>query len=301
MNGMLTEAFLQEDWDKALEYGFQAIQMNPEVFPVHGTIAEIMIRKGRIDDALGALFVGVHATRDPDAWRYVVEKLLELGGDTKETRQRLQDCYSVLLDMDSEDYDARMGRMKNYHRAGQNIRARNECQNLLKRDPLDLDVLNYLSESCFALGQPEAALPAYENFVNHCLEHDEPEDTKLDWIFLDYYADMLVQMQKWDTALETITMVSRWLLGRSDETFWNWEKDDREWDAEDEPRRIKVPQFGPGNYDISSYGQGLLVELRAKLGFARLGKGSTHIKEALVRVFASISNVTNIFSTTSSF
>jgi general transcription factor 3C polypeptide 3 (transcription factor C subunit 4) len=287
LNGMLTETFLKEDWDKALEYGFQAIQMNPEVFPVHGTIAEIMIRKGRIEDALGALFVGVHATRDPDAWRYVVEKLLELGADTKETRQRLQDCYSVLLDMDPEDYESRLGRMKNYHKAGQNIRARNECHNLLKRSPHDQEVLNHLSECCFALGQPEAALPAYENLVSHCLEHDLPEQSALDWVFLDYYADMLIQMQKWDDAIKNITVVSRWLLGRVNETFWNWEKDDREWDAEDEPRRIKVPQFGPGNYDVGTYGQGLLVELRAKLGFARLGKGSTHVKEALVSNFRS--------------
>jgi general transcription factor 3C polypeptide 3 (transcription factor C subunit 4) len=287
LNGHLTEAFLQEDWDKALEYGFQAIQMNPEVFPVHGTIAEIMVRKGRVEDALGALFVGVHATRDADAWRYVVEKLLELGGDTKETRQRLQDCYSVLLDMDPEDYESRLGRMTNYHKAGQNIRARNECHNLLKRSPHDQEVLSHLSECCFALGQPEAALPAYENLVRHCLEYDRPEESKLDWVFLDYYADMLIQMQKWDEAIKNTTVVSRWLLGRADETFWNWEKDDREWDAEDEPRRIKVPHFGPENYDIGTYGQGLLVELRAKLGFARLGKGSTHVKEALVCINSS--------------
>lgn len=282
LNGKLTEAFLEEQWDRALEYGFEAIQENPEVFAVHGTIAEIMVRKGRIEDALGALFVGVHATRDADAWRYVVEKLLELGTDTKESRQRLQDCYSVLLDMDPEDYASRLGRMKNYHKAGQNIRARNECYNLLKRNPHDHEVLNHLSECCFALGQPEAALPAYENLVTHCLEQDLPEASELDWVFLDSYADMLVQMQRWDDAIKNITVVSRWLLGRAEETFWNWEKDDREWDAEDEPRRVKVPQFDPKNYDVGTYGRGLLVELRAKLGFARLGKGPTHVREALV-------------------
>lgn len=284
LNGKLTEAFLDRDWDKGLEYGFEAIKENPEVFSVHGTIAEILIRKGRIEDALGALFVGVQATRDAAAWRYVVEKLIEYGADTKDTRQRLQDCYSELISMDPEDYASRLGRMKNYHKAGQNIRARNECFNLLKRNPHDHEVLNHLSECCFALGQPEAALPAYESLVSHCMENDLPEQSVLDWSFLDSYADMLIQMQRWDEAIKTITVASRWVLGRSEETFWDWEKDDREWDAEDEPRRIEVPQFGPGNHDVGTYGQGLLVELRAKLGFARLGKGPDHVKEALVWV-----------------
>ncbi|TID14027.1 Tetratricopeptide-like helical [Venturia nashicola] len=281
LNGKLTEAFLEKDWDKGLEYGFEAIKENPEVFSVHGTIAEILIRKGRVEDALGALFVGVQATREAAAWRYVVEKLIEYGADTKDTRQRLQECYSELISMDPEDYASRLGRMKNYHQAGQNIRARNECFNLLKRNPYDYEVLNHLSGCCFALGQPEAALPAYETFVTHCMENDLPEQSGLDWSFLDSYADMLIQMQRWDDAIKIITVASRWLLGRSEETFWDLEKDDREWDAENEPRRIEVPRFGAENHDVGTYGQGLLVELRAKLGFARLGKGSDHVKEAL--------------------
>lgn len=295
LNGKLTEAFLEKDWDKGLEYGLEAIKENPEVFSVHGTIAEILIRKGRVEDALGALFVGVQATREAAAWRYVVEKLIEHGNDTKDTRQRLQECYSELISMDPEDYASRLGRMKHYHRAGQNIRARNECFNLLKRNPYDHEVLNHLSECCFALGQPEAALPAYENLVSHCMDNDLPEQSVLDWSFLDSYADILVQMQRWDEAIKTITVASRWVLGRSEETYWDWEQDDREWDAEHEPRRVEVPQFGPGNYSLGTYGQGLLVELRAKLGFARLGKGSDHVKEALVCVSPPISNFTNGF------
>jgi general transcription factor 3C polypeptide 3 (transcription factor C subunit 4) len=282
LNGMLTEAFLKEDWDAALSYGREAIQINPEAFPVHATIADILVRRGRVDDALTALFVGVTPERDPDTWRYVIEQLLELGGDTKETRQRLQDCYSALLDINPEDYPARIGRMRNYRRSGQNIRAKNECHNLLKRNPYDMEVLNHLAEACFALGQPAAALPAFESFISHCLENDRPEDSKLDWVFLDYYADMLIQLQEWDAALKVITSVSRWLLGRAEETFWNLDKDDREWDVEDEPRRIKVLEFTHRKYDDSTYGQGLLVELREKMGLARLGKGSSHTKEALV-------------------
>lgn len=293
LNGKLTEAFLDKDWDKGLEYGFEAIKENPEVFSVHGTIAEILIRKGRIEDALGALFVGVQATREPAAWRYVVEKLIEYGAHMKDSRQRIQDCYSELISMDPEDYDSRLGRMKNYHKAGQNIRARNECFNLLKRDPYDHEVLNHLSGCCFSLGQPEDALPAYENFVSYCMENDLPEQSGLDWSFLDSYADMLIQMQRWDDAIKIITVASRWVLGRSEETFWDWEKDDREWDAENEPRRVEVPQFDPGHHDVGTYGQGLLVELRAKLGFARLGKGSDHVQEALVRMFSSIRNFTD--------
>jgi general transcription factor 3C polypeptide 3 (transcription factor C subunit 4) len=249
---------------------------------MHGTIAEVLIKKGRTEDALGALFVGVHATRDPEAWRYVVEKLLEIGPSTRETRQRLQDCYSTLLDMDSEDYLARLGRMKNYRNSGQHTRARNECLNLLKRDPYDTEVLGHFAEVCFKLDEPATALPAYEKLFSYCLEQEDPEETRLSWQFLDFYADLLIQLQHWEVALNHIRTVSRWLLGRADEAYWDSLADDREWDAEDEPRRIRVSEFSPGIYDVGTYGQGLLIELRAKMGLARLGMGQGQHKEAMV-------------------
>ena len=64
-----------------------------------------------------------------------------------------------------------------------------------------------------------------------------------------------------------------------------WERfdeDDREWDGYDSPRRIKTNGFIPDQWPRDSYGLGLPLELRIKLGLFRLKMGYEHKDEALV-------------------
>lgn len=283
-NALMNTAYIAEDFDEALKHGLQAITVNPEMFHVHATIAEILLRKGRKDDALGALYVGVHATRDEGSWWYVIEKLIELGGGSKDTLQRLQDCYSSLLGMDPDNYKARFGRMKNYMASGQKNRARNECLNLIHRNPFDTEALLVLAEICFSVDEPTIAAPAFKKFFEHLVEQGPPKDTELAWKLLDLYMDLLVHSSKWEEALFKLRSLSRWILGRSEETFWDTYDDDREWDFDDEPRRSDVDGFTPGQYSLETYGEGLPIELRQKIGLIRLGMGVNYQAEALVSI-----------------
>ncbi len=46
---------------------------------------------------------------------------------------------------------------------------------------------------------------------------------------------------QWEEGAYELKRISRWLLGRPDETYWDdWPDDDREWDATDD-RRVEVP------------------------------------------------------------
>jgi general transcription factor 3C polypeptide 3 (transcription factor C subunit 4) len=281
-NSLMNAAYIAEDFEEALKQGLEAIKVNPEMFHVHATIAEILLRKGRKDDALGALYIGVHATRDEGSWWYVIEKLIELGRGTKETLQRLQDCYSSLLDMDPENYKARFGRMKNYIATGQRNRARNECLNLIQRDPFDTEALQVLAEICFAVDEPTVAAPAFKKYFEHVVEQGPPEDTEVAWKLLDMYMDLLVHSSKWDEGLEKLRSLSRWILGRSEETFWDEYDDDREWDFDNEPRRSACEQFDAEKHPLQAYGEGLPIELRQKIGLIRLGLGLQYHAEALV-------------------
>lgn len=282
-NSLMNNAYIAEDFDEALKYGLQAITVNPEMFHVHATIAEILLRKGRKDDALGALYVGVHATRDEGSWWYVIEKLIDLGGGSKDTLQRLQDCYSSLLDMDPENYKARFGRMKNYMASGQVNRARNECLNLISRNPFDTEALQVLAEICFSVDEPMIAAPAFKKFFDHSAEQGAPEDPEMSWKLLDLYMDLLIHASKWEDALHRLRSFARWIVGRSEETFWDKFNDDREWDFDDEPRRINTEGFDPGGHALEAYGEGLPIELRQKIGLIRLGMGLPYHSEALVR------------------
>ena len=282
-NALMNTAYIAEDFDEALKLGLQAVTVNPEMFHVHATIAEILLRKGRKDDALGALYVGVHATRDEGSWWYVIEKLIQLGGGSRDTLQRLQDCYSSLLDMDPENYKARFGRMKNYMASGQKNRARNECLNLIHRNPFDTEALQVLAEICFSSDEPTVAAPAFKKYFEHSVSEGTPQDPELAWKLLDLYMDLLIHSSKWDDALLSLRSLGRWILGRTDEKFWDEHtQDDREWDFEDEPRRTELSAFVPGRHPIEAYGEGLPLELRQKLGLIRLGLGADSQSEALV-------------------
>jgi general transcription factor 3C polypeptide 3 (transcription factor C subunit 4) len=73
------------------------------------------------------------------------------------------------------------------------------------------------------------------------------------------------------------------MLGRKDDIMWaDFEDDDREWDSQDSPRRIKTNGYIPNHWPRDSYGLGLPLELRVKMGLFRLKMGDRHHEEAMV-------------------
>jgi general transcription factor 3C polypeptide 3 (transcription factor C subunit 4) len=290
LNGLVSTLIQDNKFDEAYEYALEAIKMNPEHFPIHAMMAMILFHKKRDQDALNALCVGVYSTRETDSWWYVIMKLKEKGVDargneTRETRQRLQECYSMLLDIDRNDVEARTGRMYNYLAGNQNTRAKNECLHLLKGDPCNATFLTHLAELCFTLEEPATALPSYQIFVDICIKNDHHQQTSLTWQLLDFYIDLLIQSERYEEALTRLRATSRWLLGRGAELYWDFQTDDREWDLDDDPRRLEVAEFIQGEHEENAYGAGLMIELRIKLALIRLGMGPEHYQEAIVGGF----------------
>ena len=281
LNAKVTQAWIKQDYDTALHYGLQAVKLNPDVFELHGTIAEILIKQGRKEDAIGALYTGVHASKKPENWWYVANRLDELGDDSKETRDKMMYCYTTILKLNGDDLQARKLRMKGYREEGLLARARNDAKRLLQADPADFEVLRHLAELSAGLDEPEEAAPYFRTFIEKCMEDQRPGDTHLTWESLNWFIDTLLEAKEYEDALRRLNTVSRWLLGRSDETYWDDMPDDREWDPNDEPRRVQVPQYFSGNMDIEKYGEALPMELRVKLGIIRLGLGKEHLEEAL--------------------
>ena len=80
-------------------------------------------------------------------------------------------------------------------------------------------------------------------------------------IFLGLISDSSID------SIRTIHSTSRWLRGRSSETFWDTCQDSREWD-EDDTRRSQVSQYTPGEWDQSRYS--LPMEIHVRLGISWL-------------------------------
>lgn len=313
LNGLVTQAYMREDNDAALEYALEAIQLDPAVFALHAIIAEILNKKGRPQDAMGALFAGVHSSRDPKDWWYAIDRLNVIDVDDREKRQKLAYCYATLVTLDSNDYKARKKRAHLYFENTHWKRAKNDCEHLLRVGPTDGVVIRLYAKVCIELDEPESAVSCFEEFIKNGFEEfiqnfilkgndqaDEEANGAVDegahkhilaewtepspWDLLGSYLDLLVLLEDFPKALKVCRTLSRKILGRQKERYWDKYDDDREWDFYPEPRRVLERQF-KHTYDEESYGFGLPIEFRIRLGILRIlsskGDDDTYFQEGL--------------------
>lgn len=285
LNGLITKAWLRQDDDTGLRCALQAIKINPECFPLHAQIAEILVKKGRVQDAIGALFAGAHSSRDASHWWYVVSRLDELGGDDVETNAKLGYCYTSLLHLNQSDYNARFRRLLWYRQNDAPRRAKNDCLTLLKANPNDAQVLQHLAEVSVALNDTDKTLAHFDAFIYQYMQGNLKWST-FTWDVLVSYVNLLTSVEKYAQAIATIKRIARRKLGRSEEDFWDAYDDDREWDMEPSSRLCAEHKYRIGLHPWESYGPGLPIEVRVKLGCLRLSMTPPNVDEAKVSEIA---------------
>jgi general transcription factor 3C polypeptide 3 (transcription factor C subunit 4) len=115
------------------------------------------------------------------------------------------------------------------------------------------------------------------------MSHSPEETLDFGWSDANIYVELYSYLNQHEEGLTALKGLSRWLLGRKDDIMWeDFDEDDREWDFDDSPRRIKTDGYIPGQWPLESYGLGLPLELRIKMGLFRLKMGDQNQDEALV-------------------
>ncbi|CAG8284960.1 unnamed protein product [Penicillium salamii] len=277
-----TSAFIDGQYDRAIELVMRAIQINPEMYAAHSLLSEIFLAQGENDKALAALFNGAHTRpRDPGVWIKVAKLILERAQDNRESA--LHDvvyCYSRIIEVNPMDIAIRFQRAAVYRQLGHNGRAATEYERLLKDRPHSAKALRHLAETYIDLGEVQKAVDHYSNSIDYYLTID-PESSGFAWSDINIYAELFGYLKQPDEGLYNMKLLARWLLGRGDDTLWDdFEDDDREWDADDSPRRIKTDGFMPNQWPRDTYGLGLPLELRIKMGIFRLKMDEKYHQEA---------------------
>ena len=144
-------------------------------------------------------------------------------------------------------------------------------------------------------GRNKEAIALYEDARLHymnqpqIIRHDGDLDTPFDWYTLckhnliarnelNIYLGLLSNSRQQPTqSIRVIHSTSRWLHGRSAETFWDSLNDSREWDSDDS-RRLQTRSYVPGKWDPSRYS--LPMEIRVRLGINWLQ--AQNVNEAMV-------------------
>lgn len=279
-----TSAFIDGDYERATELVKRAIQINPEMFAAHSLLSEIFLAQGEKDKALTALFSGAHTRpRDPSVWAKVARMVMERVGEDRQTA--LNDalyCYSRVVDIDQRNLNARFQRAAVYRELGHNGRAAADYERILKESPHNARALRHLAETFIDMNDVQTAFDYWFESVEYFMSLDPEEAPEFSWSDVNIYAELFTYLGRHSEGLREIKSLCRWLLGRGDDTMWeDFNEDDREWDFNDSPRRIKTDGYIPKQWPRDSYGLGLPLELRIKLGLFRLRMGYEQKDEAL--------------------
>ncbi len=285
LHSQATMAFIDHDYEEAEQLALQAIGVNPEMFPAHSLLSEIHMARGHPAKALAALFNGAHTRpRDTQVWLKVGQLILERAAEDKlsAVRDSLY-CYNRVIAVDKTDVRARYKRAALNRDLGNIGKAAYDYEYLLIQFPHEPTILRLLAEIYIDLDDVDKAFSHYNHSLCHYRVKEPEKVISLTWSDINVYAELYGIRRQYENGLNQIRSLSRWLLGRGKDLFWeNFDADDREWDSKDEPRRIHTAGFMPGHYKANSYGDGLPLELRIKLGIYRLNLGDEHLGEAIV-------------------
>ena len=284
LHSQATMAFIEHNYEEAEDLTLQALLINPEMYPAHNLLSEIHAARGDKEKALSAAWNGAHTRpRDPEMWSRIACLILQR--DDEDRSSTLRDaiyCYNRILYVDGSNVEARYQRAALNHELGHKRKAANEYEQLIKQLPHDTTVLRQLAKIYIDLGEPDSALSHYEASIHHFQSVEPFDATRFEWSDVNIVCELYSVQRRYDEGIRKLKALSRWLLGRASERCWEaFDEDDREWDLEDHPRRNDVSGFVSGEYDLSSYGDGLPLELRVKLGVFRLKSKNWNLMEAI--------------------
>lgn len=289
--------FIARDYEAALVFAQQAIQLNPEIFDAYNIASEIYTEMGREEDSLAVLLAGAPTKRDPGLWQYIIERIQQLDPEkhpqfTDENKSAaILPCLNEIILLNN-DYEARSHKLEIEAQLGRSSKCVALGLKMLKtrkeqgEDP-DTSVLKIMA--MMGTASPKQTrihlnklLNSFEEAIDVFTQPDrDPVNNELDWELINIYLDLLDRAGSYEAGVVRLKELARWKQGRRSETFWDKLEDDCEFDIEDEPRRVTVPPFVRKSQD-ATYGSTLPLEIRVKLGLFRLRRSKDDFEEAMV-------------------
>ncbi|KAJ8119673.1 hypothetical protein O1611_g10557 [Lasiodiplodia mahajangana] len=286
---MASSAYTDGRLDEALEWVEDAIRINAETYRAWTLLASILQEKGDLKGSFTARVFSCHLQpKHVDGWLHCARmgKDLrdELPEDAAEFMEQISICCSAALRADINNKEARHERAAIAAERGQIRTAAKDYLYLLEHGEYgeyDLEALRLYAEMTMILSsrgkrnpyQPSSAIDWYSRAFSHFRANAIDGRPPFEWQDVDVFSRLLIHVEHTKDALYELKSLSRWLLGRPSENFWDdWQDDDREWDV-DNVRRTGFEDFQEGRYPELSYGSGFPLDMRTKLAVYRLKLG----------------------------
>jgi general transcription factor 3C polypeptide 3 (transcription factor C subunit 4) len=271
-----SEAFIEENYVEAALILAEIIRINAETHEAWTLLASVFQESQDIDNALKALTYAAHLRpKHTSSWYACARFALEETGSLRSKYLlNAEFCYAAAIRADPRDLNARYRKAAVCIERGKFGPAISDYKVILSRQPHDKDILRRLAELFIDQDQVESAVELYKESIAHFKSSSSRPERAFGWTDVDTYITLYEHGAQYDIAMQELKSLARWLLGRGEEEFWDEiTGDDCEWDTNDS-RRIFIPSFSPGKYPEVSYGNGLPLEFRVKLGVYRLHLGN---------------------------
>lgn len=283
---MASNAYMDGRIDEAIGYVEDAIRINAETYRAWTLLASFLREKKDMKGEFTAKFMAAALQpKEIDGWLQCAKLghalTEEFPEEADEFLQQAIFSYSSALRVDSKHREARHGRAGTYFEMGRIKSAAKDYGVLVETCLYDVYALRGLVQVSVLLSgtgkpqfadKPRVAIEAYRSCIAHFRENGFDSSYPFGWDDAEAFVDLLAYAEQFEEAIREVRSLSRWLLTRDDETFWDDESDDREWDV-DNTRRLEVPNYQEGKYPVSSYGIEFPIEMRTKLAVYRLRLG----------------------------
>lgn len=294
-------AFIGTHYDEAMDIVKEIIRVNAETFGAWSLLVSLFEESGQMTEALNAKVFAAHLRpKDVNSWIECATMALGMSADptTLETEEQVEAerldrldklqiaamCYSAALRADPKHIAARIGKADVELELERFTQAADDYLRYLRRRPYDIEAVRHLAEASYDSTRQaeiaEKATEAYNTIITHLRNGGVLDNGfTLEWMDVIIFIELFASIGQFGKAAGAVGFLSRWLLGRPDELFWELYDDDREWDRYDNRRRL-AKEYDPDRHPPETYGVGLPPDIRAKLAIYRMKLGQE--EEAMV-------------------
>ncbi|KAF3937037.1 hypothetical protein ABW19_dt0210406 [Dactylella cylindrospora] len=275
--GQANQHYAAGEWLETLRLVQRVIQIDASVYYAWKVMGEVYLAINEPRKCLLAWISAAHLRhRESELWVTCARMSLDLGLDEGMDEDRFKEeaiyLYGQAIRANPKDWTSIYERgnllqeMQKYGRAALDFR-----RLLDKILPHETAVVKSLTQCLIGMGKSIEAIETFESHLPYWIQFRGKEGG-LDWKHVNMLGDLCALANRWSHGIRQIKTLSRLLLARGSETFWDEVRNDCEWDLNDD-RRLQVPGFVNG-YHGGSAAYRLPPELRFKLGQFRVKLGN---------------------------
>lgn len=242
----------------------ETIKLDPNSKLPYILLDTIYSDKGDFDKALKAKVAAALLDKNKDDWIDVARISVE-----KDHLEQAILFYGRAIELDEGDHETMYELVELYMKMNRISLACDMMKKVHAVYPASAEYTSQLARLFMMQGMLQDAVNLFENILLQNKENSfiDPDVIQpFGWSELNSLSELYYKQKAWHKNIRAIKSISRWLLDRGDETWW----DDIQTDAEYDDRRFDIKRVGKakGNEDPNKYQ--LPLDIRTKLLLSRL-------------------------------